>query len=157
MSSVGSGSPDKFVMHDHDGTTYNFTANTPNQWMSVNIGAGRSLAPTHYVLRHGTNSGGARLIHWRFEGSNDGATWTVLKTHTHGTSPFPDHGYSVAAWPVDPPAAAAGAAGAAGPPGFQHFRIIQTGKNSSDYDYLMCAGIELYGLFTEEGSTSLIN
>jgi hypothetical protein len=103
------------------------------------------------VLRHGYDDGFARLVHWRFEGSNDGATWTVLKTHTHGTSPFPEHGFSVAAWPVDPPPPAPGAAG---PPGFQHFRIIQTGTNSSGHNHLMCAGIELYGLFTEEGSTS---
>ena len=40
-----------------------------------------------------------------------------------------------------------GGGGAAG--GFRHFRIIQTGKDSSGYDHLMCAGIELYGLFTE--------
>ena len=101
------------------------------------------------VFGMGYHYGDNRLLHWRFEGSNDGATWTVLRTHTDGTSPFPDHAYSVAAWPVDPPAAAAGAAGAAGPPGFQHFRIIQTGTNSSGSNLLMCAGIELYGLFTE--------
>jgi hypothetical protein len=63
----------------------------------------------------------------------------------------------MAAWPVNPPVAAG--ADAAGSPGFRHFRIVQTGKNSGDSngfapavddDILMCAGIELYGLFTEE-------
>jgi hypothetical protein len=72
----------------------------------------------------------------------------VLKTHTNTISPFPDHGYSVAAWPIDPPPPA-GAAGAAGPPGFRHFRIIQTGKDSSGSGYLHCGGIELYVLFAE--------
>jgi len=137
--------------------------------MSVDLGQGRRLAPTHYCLRHGDSNGHYRLLQWRFEGSTDGARWTVLREHTHTTAdcPFPDHGYSVAAFPVDPPAAAAaagagsGGGGAAG--GFRHFRIIQTGKNTG-YEYdeddeddeydeddegddsLMCAGIELYGV-----------
>jgi hypothetical protein len=151
-------------MHDHDGATRNFTHDKPNSWMSVDLGAGRLLAATHYVLRHGGGNWLGRLVQWRFEGSNDGASWTLLKAHTHSTSPFPDHAFSVAAWPVDPPpaptsaaaaaaaAAAGGAAGAGaiGSHGFRHFRIIQTGKNSDDNDTLRCAGIELYGVLTEE-------
>jgi hypothetical protein len=154
MSSVYAGrgcSPDRFLLHAHDGATPNFTNNTPNAWMSVDLGQGRRLAPTHYCLRHGNSGGSARLLRWRFEGSTDGANWTVLREHTHTKAdcPFPDHGFSVAAFPVDPPAAAAAGGGAAG--GFRHFRIIQTGKNSDgkDYlgkDYLVCAGIELYGV-----------
>ena len=42
--------------------------------------------------------------------------------------------FSVAAWPVEPSGF------------FSKFRIYQTGKNSSNGDHLMCAGIELYGL-----------
>ena len=30
---------------------------------------------------------------------------------------------------------------------FRHFRILQTGNNSSGSQNLMCAGIELYGTF----------
>jgi hypothetical protein len=158
-SSGAFGSPKWFVIHDHDGTTSNYTANTPNScnWMAVDLGPGRRLVPTHYCLRHGIRFGGYRLLHWRFEGSNDGATWTVLKDHTYDASPFPDHGYSVAAWPVNPPPPAGAGAGAAGSPGFRYFRIIQTGKNTDFRSLMMnmnrslvCAGIELYGLFTEE-------
>jgi hypothetical protein len=164
MSSVsygGSSTPAHFVIHDHDGSTPNSTNNIPNSWMSVDLGAGRLLAATHYALRHGRDNGYCRLLQWQFEGSNDGASWTLLKAHTHSTSPFPDHGFSVAAWPVDPPpappsaaAVAAGGgdaagAGAAGSHGFRHFRIIQTGKNSLGYDSLSCAGIELYGVLCE--------
>jgi hypothetical protein len=166
MSSVGGlgSTPARFVMHDHDGSTLNYTSNKPNSWMSVDLGAGRLLAATHYVLRHGWHNGNARLVQWRFEGSNDGASWTLLKAHTHSTSPFPAHAYSVAAWPVDPPpappsaaaaaaAAAAGGgaagAGAAGSQGFRHFRIIQTGENCFGNNYLFCAGIELYGVLTD--------
>jgi hypothetical protein len=168
MSSLGGGygcTPARFVMHDHNGSSQNFTDSKPNSsWMSVDLGAGRLLAATHYVLRHGNNWGRGRLVQWRFEGSNDGASWTLLKAHTHSTSPFPEHAFSVAAWPVDPPpsppsaaaaaaaaAAAGGAAGAiaAGSYGFRHFRIIQTGMNSWGSDRLWCAGIELYGVLTE--------
>jgi hypothetical protein len=58
----------------------------------------------------------------------------------------------VAAWPVDSPPTTAGAAAADadGSPGFRHFRIILTGKNSSGEGFLVCAGIELYGLFIVE-------
>jgi hypothetical protein len=87
------------------------------------------------------------------EGSNDGAFWTVLKDHDYFfDSPFPAHGFSVAAWRIDPslpPFALPGAsAHADGSQGFQHFRIIQTGEHSSGGNHLMCAGIELYGLLT---------
>jgi hypothetical protein len=44
----------------------------------------------------------------------------------------------------------AAGAGAAGSLWFRHFRIIQTGKNSGGYDFLNCAGIELYGTLTEK-------
>lgn len=34
---------------------------------------------------------------------------------------------------------------------FRHFRIFQTGKNSSNSHALMCTGIELYGVLADEG------
>jgi hypothetical protein len=37
--------------------------------MSVDLGATRHLAPTHYCLRHGRQDGAHRLVNWRFEGS----------------------------------------------------------------------------------------
>ena len=47
-------------------------------------------------------------------------------------------GSSVAAWPVEQSAGF-----------FRHFRILQTGYNSSETHHLACAGIELYGTFRE--------
>jgi hypothetical protein len=46
-----------------------------------------------------------------------------------------DDAFSVAHWPVPDVATA-----------YRHFRIYQTGKNSSGHHFLMCAGIELYGV-----------
>ena len=43
----------------------------------------------------------------------------------------------MASWPIE-------AAGT-----FRHFRILHTGKNSSENDHLMCAGMELYGVLQE--------
>jgi hypothetical protein len=45
-----------------------------------------------------------------------------------------DGAFSVAAWPVEQGAGF-----------FRHFRILQTGKNSSGHHFLMCTGIDLYG------------
>jgi hypothetical protein len=78
------------------------------------------------------------LRNWRLEGSNDNTVWVVLKTHTDDQALAADS-FSTAAWPVTPPAAE----------GFRHFRIIQFGKNASNGDHLLCAGIELYGTLSE--------
>ena len=138
MSLVYNGSPERFVQHQHAEPVYNVTNNTPNSWMSVDLGEGRSLRPDHYCLRHdknGGNAGGNALRNWRLEGSHDGRAWVALRTHTNDAS-IAAASMATAAWPVE------GATEA-----FRHFRILQTGKNSSNYNHLMCAGIELYGAF----------
>eukprot|EP00729_Bicosta_minor_P012102 gene12102-biopygen30066 len=139
MSTVedeGEGStPSRFVEHAPL-NEINYTKDTANSWMSVDLGAGRHLAPDYYCLRHGWNNGAYRLFHWRLEGSNDDSTWTLLKTHANDQA-LPRQRYSTASWPIE--ATADGAS-------YRYFRIFQTGKSSGGEDYLMCAGIELYGL-----------
>ena len=113
---------------------YNITADQPGSWMRVDLGAGRSLVPNHYCLRH-DNHDSHTLRHWVLEGSDDANSWTTLRTHSDDQALV---FLCVAAWPVE------GATKA-----FRYFRIRQTGKNSSGRNHLMCAGIELYGrLFT---------
>jgi hypothetical protein len=134
MSSIEDGAPSRFVQHVHDGN-HNFTGNTPNSWMSVDLGATRRLAVDHYCLRHGNIlASGHMLRNWRLEGSNDNTAWVVLKTHTDDQT-LAAARLSTAAWPVTPPTAE----------GFRHFRILQFGKNANGSDQLVCAGIELYG------------
>eukprot|EP00729_Bicosta_minor_P002582 gene2582-biopygen6057 len=126
--------PSRFVEHaplNQD----NYTEDTANSWMSVDLGEGRHLAPDYYCLRHGCSGGNDRLRHWRLEGSNDDSTWTLLKTHANDQA-LPEQKYSTASWPIE--AAADGAS-------YRYFRIFQTGKDSSGDNYLICAGIELYG------------
>ena len=135
MSSVQQGEASRFVDHAQLNQV-NYTRNTANSWMSVDLGEGRHLAPDYYCLRHGVDHGGWRLRHWRLEGSNDDSTWTLLKTHANDQA-LPAQGWSTASWPIE--ATADGAS-------YRYFRIFQTGKTSNGDDFLMCAGIELYGL-----------
>ena len=135
MSSIGWGDPAHLLFHKHDGSTNNFTNGEENSWVSIDLGEGRSLIVNYYCLRHGNGDGDCRLLSWDFEGSNDGSEWTVLRVHKDDNS-LPDEGFSVAAWEVEGVNQA-----------YRHFRIRQTGYNSSGYGYnnLGCAGIELWG------------
>jgi hypothetical protein len=127
------GSPERLVMHGHDGTT-NCTGNQTNQWMSVDLGEHRSLIPNRYCLRHGSPSGGYRLRWWRFEGSNDENAWTVLRSHADENT-MPAKGFGVTDWLLEGVTKA-----------YRHFRIIQTGPNSWGTHSLSCRGLELYGV-----------
>ena len=130
-SGIGESAP-AFVQHAHATSVYNFTDNTPQSWMAVDLGEGRSLVVDHYCLRSDCIPG-HKLRNWELQGSLDGQTWQTLRIHLSDTS-LPLQAMRTAAWPVD-----------AGAQAFRHFRIAQTGVNSSGDQHLMCAGIELYG------------
>jgi hypothetical protein len=134
-----SGEPLLFVEHVHASAVNNNTTNAASSWMAVDLKAAR-LVPNHYALRSDKHNGANKLRSWRLEASNDGQAWTILRAHGSDAS-LRDGPMSVAAWPLD----AAAVAGCS----FRHFRIVQTGPNSSGDSYLMCAGIELYGVLTD--------
>ena len=77
-------------------------------------------------------------INWELQGAHaaDGP-WTTLRRHDNDESIEQKNGF-VAAWAVE------------GAAPFRFFRIHQHGVNSSAGQYLMCAGIELYGLLAED-------
>ncbi|GMH75555.1 hypothetical protein TL16_g06800 [Triparma laevis f. inornata] len=103
--------------------------------MALALGGGVELEVSHYCLRHGNDYGGGRLRHWDLQASQDGGTWTTLRSHSDDQA-LPDAAFSTAGWAVE------GGKGA-----FSQFRIRQTGLNSNDqYNCLWCAGIELYGV-----------
>ena len=91
----------------------------------------------HYALRHRGCDGHA-LRSWELQGANaaDGP-WTTLRRHDNDASIEAKPGF-VAAWAVE------------GAAPFRFFRIHQHGPNSYNDQCLMCAGIELYGLLTED-------
>jgi hypothetical protein len=91
------------------------------------------LRLTDYCLRHDHNGNNYALRNWRLEGSNNGQTWTTLRNHANDTT-LAAQPMSEANWPVENCGVC-----------YRFFRIFQYGKNSDNYDYLMCAGIELYG------------
>jgi hypothetical protein len=140
MSSRDDGDPPRFVEHTHASPVFNYTANLADSWMAVDLKAAR-LVPNHYALRSDANTASHKLRHWRLEASNDEQAWTILRAHSSDAS-MGDGPMSVAAWPLDAEAVAGRS--------FRHFRIVQTGQNSTNrYHYLMCAGIELYGVLTD--------
>ena len=128
----------------HANPVYNYTTDTPNSWMSVDLGAQVRLRPTHYCLRNDGNDG-CVLRHWVLEGSVDEEAWRVLRQHQNDTSL--QGSMSTAAWPVEAAAAAGEGEGEGGAAGYyRYFRVRQTGKDSSGkHHYLCCAGMELYG------------
>ena len=133
----GYGGPEEIVRHACPEGMVNYcaTKDEANSWMSVDLGAGRSLVVDHYCWRNGfAANGDIAFRHWRLEGSNDGRTWTTLKTHTNDESLKAEDG-SVAHWAVDGVSTA-----------YRHFRVIQTGKNATGrHDHLITQGMELYG------------
>ena len=137
MSSIGKGSPAHFVQHTHAKPVNNFTCNQPSSWMAVDL-LNRRLVPSHYALRSGIVT--EKLRNWELQASNDGQAWTRLCVHVDDRS-LSEQPMSVAAWPID--------AGTIPGRSFRHFRILQTGKNSSGHVFLVCAGIELYGLLLD--------
>ena len=58
------------MMHSRTGHLSSVTNSEANSWMSVDLGAGRALCPSHYCLRH-DNYSGYTLRHWTLEGSAD--------------------------------------------------------------------------------------
>jgi E3 ubiquitin-protein ligase HECTD1 len=135
-SSQGVGEPSQFVDHKSGRGSSNTKAQ-PNSFMSVDLQLCRVSNMTKYVLRHGYSSGGGncRLLHWRLQGSEDGAAWTDIDVQDHAQSPLPNAAYSTAAFDIP-----------AGPgTEWKHLRLRQTGKNSNGTDYLVCAGLEVYG------------
>jgi hypothetical protein len=137
----GSGAKERLVCHSHGGRDPNFTQDKPNQWMSVDLGEGRSLVPNYYCLRHGKGTGSSRLRFWRLQGSKDGKKWVTLREHKKDHV-LADEGFSVGGWAIPAKGSSEG---------FRKFRIVQTGKDSDGKHVLCCAGIELYGkLILEE-------
>ena len=138
-SSIGVGTAAGFIEHARVGDRVNRTDNTAGSFVAVRLPV--PLVVTRYTLRNDGNATYA-LRRWVLEGSEDGAegSWVVLKTHA-GDTALATTAMSAASWDVDP--------AASGGRGFAHLRVRQTGKNAragnSGGDYLMMAGLELYG------------
>jgi hypothetical protein len=120
-----------------------WSEDVPSSWVAINLGSSRSLIAKAYSLRHGSSSKADALRHWTLQGSTDAKNWTVLRRHQDDNSlngPF-----AFAAWNIDASTTA-----------YRYFRVLQTGKNSSNNNFLSLSGIELYGdLFDKSHLTNL--
>jgi len=109
----------------------------PNQWFCVDL-LHRRIQPTHYTLRHYSSWDTEALRSWRFEGSNDGRTWDVLRAH-YNDAALNKKG-ATHTWAIND----------ANQP-YRLLRIVQTGVNSNNNHYLSCSGLEVYGKLFESG------
>ena len=113
------------------------TVDMPDAWIKLDLGDNR-LQPTHYTLRHFTDSNSDALRSWRLEASSNGSDWTTLLNHQKDGN-LPEKGGSYT-WSLPSVTKT-----------FRLFRVICTGPNSSENYTLSCSGIELYGTLFENG------
>jgi E3 ubiquitin-protein ligase HECTD1 len=117
------------------GRPHHSTTDAAGSWVAIQLPL--PLILTMYTLRHGFPNTAHVLRNWNLEGSNDGVTWVVLRTHANDAS-LPAQAHSTASWDVD-----------SGGRAFARYRVHTTGTNSSGCHYLAMGGLELYG--TVEG------
>ena len=137
-SSVSSGPASHLVSKwDWKASGYSQTESQPNSWMRVDLGEGRRLAVSHYALRN-TGDGTHRTPrNWELQGADAvEGPWTTLRRH-EGDESLVKKGCFVAAWPVE------------GAAPFRFIRIHQHGVGANGKNFLVCAGMELYGTLLE--------
>eukprot|EP00118_Oscarella_pearsei_P000810 m.5859 g.5859 ORF g.5859 m.5859 type:complete len:201 (+) comp14307_c0_seq1:270-872(+) len=112
------------------------TRNGPKSWMCFDFGIERAVAPKYYTLRHGGGDKSFALLHWRFEGSDDGERWTTLDTRFNDDQLH--RRFGCGSWPVVGQATAV-----------RFLRVVQTGPNASGSFQLSLGGFEVYGTLYE--------
>jgi hypothetical protein len=128
-SSVERGTPNNLVDTEPQEL---WTHDVPASWLSINL-IHHCVLPSAYTLRHGGNYRADSLRNWDFQGSVDGKTWVVLKRHSN--DPTLSAPFAVKTFPLEKAALVP----------YQWFRIIQTGHNSTNHNFLVLSGFEVYG------------
>ena len=108
--------------------------------MSVDLGEGRAVVPTHYCLRMSQANHPSRVLrNWTLEGKTalPGAGWEQIYKHDNDETMAP-FSYSLGAWAIEEEERA-----------FRHLRIRQHGRNGKGDNHLLCCGFEVYGELTE--------
>jgi hypothetical protein len=113
------------------------TAARAHSWFALDFGE-RSIAPTHYTLRHYNSWDTEALRTWTFEASVDGQNWVILRSHLDDTSlnaKGATHTWNLTSENT--------------PTYYRYFRILQRGLNSNRHHYLALSGFEIYGRMQE--------
>jgi len=132
-ASTGSGTPNTITARAHEN---GYTRNAPDQWLQVEL-KGITVAPTHYQWGNRLVSAGTAMVprNWRFEGSNDGRSWTSLSRHNNDQS-MPDTAGLTRGWKID---------GGAKNKFYRFFRFYQTGNNAYGNQQLNFGNLEIFG------------
>ena len=127
--------PHKFVGRSNDG--YSCTDNRPQSYITLDIGALRSMQVTHYCLKNDGLGTYHVLRNWEFQGRlSESDEWVTLRKHI-GDTALSNIAYATASWEINNSLP------------YRYFRIFQFDVNSYGAHNIMCCGIELYGtLFT---------
>ena len=115
------------------------TKNGEKSWICFDLGYSRAIAPTRYALRHGAADKSHALQHWRLEGSESGASWTILSVHFNENALH--RRFGTGSWRIDAPKAP-----------IRFVRVVQTGPNASGSHELCLGGFEVYGTLYYESS-----
>ena len=128
-SSVEKGDPIQLVGRKQ---TESWTMDVPSSWYCVDLGPTRNLILTYYTLRHGGTSKQDSLRNWVLQASDDSKQWVVLCRHRE--EDVLGSKVSTYSWPVSTCTKP-----------YRYFRILQTGHNVSNNNFLSLSGIEFYG------------
>jgi len=113
------------------------TSPSKDSWISLDIGARKSFAPTHISLCNGSSSPGADLINWVIEGYDEAIRMWVILRRSSGPNALPSpHG--AATWEIE-------GAGERSQKGYRFLRLRSTGSNESASTGLPICALELYG------------
>lgn len=115
-----------------------WTKDIPSSWFTIDLGPTRSVVPTAYALRHGMSFKADSLRTWDLQGSTNGESWVLLRRHPN--DPALNARYATHIWKIPHTTLP-----------FRFFRILQTGRNSNNRNFLVLCGFELYGELFERG------
>lgn len=110
-----------------------YSGDTSGSWISIDLGAGRSLKVNHYVLCGATTTG-SYLRSWKLQGSDDNSNWTDLDTQTSNAT-------------INGANQAVDVAVAGQTIFYRYLRILLSSGGASDgSNYLVCSEFEFYGI-----------
>jgi hypothetical protein len=117
---------------DYGWDSYWYSHDQPNSWIQFDF-KDRRISVTNYTIKS-DGQGGYHLVEWSIEGSNDGNTWIPVDArHTEDLC----GDFVVKSYACESRKSA--------PQFFRFIRLIQTGKNSSNSDYLLLGNLEFFG------------
>lgn len=128
-SSTGSGSVSNLTGR----TTSDWYSNAvANSYFTVDLGASRSLLANYLAFRQRSSAALNLTRRLSVYGSNDGSTWTHIMSVINGMIVG-----GQSAWEYIPLATVDGP--------FRHYKLVQSGADSSGSNYFCCTEFELFG------------